>query len=85
MSAQVFSTDRIVRGTVAALTALLAICAVIVTRAAFTHDDSPGPDWVHDRGSIYWTCTSDGHALIKDTDTGSTMLARDDRKCDSGG
>ena len=56
MSAQVFSTDRIVRGTVAALTALLAICAVIVTRAAFTHDDSPGPDWVHDRGSIYWPC-----------------------------
>lgn len=45
----------------------------------------PGPEWVHDRGSIYWTCTSDGHALIKDTDTGSTMLARDDRKCDSGG
>ena len=47
--------------------------------------DSPGPEWVHDRGSIYWTCTSDGHALIKDTDTGSTMLARDDRKCDAGG
>ena len=45
----------------------------------------PGPEWVHDRGSLYWTCTSDGHALIKDTDTGSTMLARDDRKCDSGG
>ena len=45
----------------------------------------PGPEWVHDRGSIYWTCTSDGHALIKDTDTGSTMLARDDRKCDAGG
>ena len=45
----------------------------------------PGPEWVHDRGSIYWTCTSDGHALIRDTDTGSTMLARDDRKCDSGG
>ena len=45
----------------------------------------PGPKWVHDRGSIYWSCTSDGHALIKDTDTGSTMLARDDRKCDSGG
>ena len=45
----------------------------------------PGPEWVHDRGSIYWTCTSDGHALIRGTDTGSTMLARDDRKCDSGG
>lgn len=45
----------------------------------------PGPEWVHDRGSIYWTCTSDGHALIKDTDTGSTFLDRDDRKCDSGG
>lgn len=45
----------------------------------------PGPEWVHDRGSLYWTCTSDGHALIKDADTGSTMLARDDRKCDSGG
>ena len=45
----------------------------------------PGPEWVHDRGSIYWTCTSDGHALIKDTDTGSTFLDRDDRKCDAGG
>ena len=61
--------------------AFLATVAVI----AVTHDDSPGPEWVHDRGSIYWTCTSDGHALIKDADTGSTMLARDDRKCDSGG
>lgn len=50
-----------------------------------TTHPKPGPEWVHDRGSIYWTCTSDGHALIKDTDTGSTMLARDDRKCDSGG
>ncbi|WP_288756258.1 hypothetical protein [uncultured Dermacoccus sp.] len=56
-----------------------------VALSAVTHDDQPGPEWVHDRGSIYWTCTSDGHALIKDTDTGSTMLARDDRKCDSGG
>ena len=58
---------------------------VTVGVIAVTHDDSSGPEWVHDRGSIYWTCTSDGHALIKDTDTGSTMLARDDRKCDSGG
>lgn len=56
-----------------------------VALIAVTPNDSPGPEWVHDRGSIYWTCTSDGHALIKDTDTGSTMLARDDRKCDSGG
>ena len=59
------------------------ICAVALI--AVTPNDQPGPEWVHDRGSIYWTCTSDGHALIKDTDTGSTMLARDDRKCDSGG
>ena len=85
MSAPMISNDRLVQGTVTALAALLAICAVIVMRAAFTYDDSPGPEWVHDRGSIYWTCTSDGHALIKDADTGSTMLARDDRKCDSGG
>lgn len=39
MSAQVFSTDWIVRGTVAALTALLVLCAGIVVHAAFTHDD----------------------------------------------
>ena len=74
----------LLNGTVAALTALLAFLATVAV-IAVTHDDSPGPEWVHDRGSIYWTCTSDGHALIKDTDTGSTMLARDDRKCDSGG
>ena len=72
-------------GTVAALIALLSFCAAVVVHAAVTQDSKPGPEWVHDRGSIYWTCTSDGHALIKDTDTGSTMLARDDRKCDSGG
>ena len=39
---------------------------VTVGVIAVTHDDSPGPEWVHDRGSIYWTCTSDGHALIKE-------------------
>lgn len=79
------SNDRLVQGTVAALTALLALCAVIVVHAAFTYDDSPGPEWVHDRGSIYWTCTDSGRALIRDTDTGSTFLDRDDRKCDAGG
>ena len=66
--------------------AVLTLAGIVTVGViAVTHDDSPGPEWVHDRGSIYWTCTSDGHALIKDTDTGSTMLARDDRKCDSGG
>lgn len=45
----------------------------------------PGPEWTHDRGSIYWLCTDSGRALIRDTDTGSTFLDRDDRKCDSGG
>jgi len=64
---------------------LMPVAIVTAGVIAVTHDDSPGPEWVHDRGSIYWTCTSDGHALIKDADTGSTMLARDDRKCDSGG
>lgn len=69
-----------------ALVAVLLISLIgAVALSAVTHDDQPGPEWVHDRGSIYWTCTSDGHALIKDTDTGSTMLARDDRKCDAGG
>jgi len=66
--------------------AVLTLAGIVTVGViAVTHDDSPGPEWVHDRGSIYWTCTSDGHALIKDTDTGSTMLARDDRKCDAGG
>lgn len=66
--------------------AVLTLAGIVTVGViAVTHDDSPGPEWVHDRGSIYWTCTSDGHALIKDTDTGSTLLARDDRKCDSGG
>jgi len=66
--------------------AVLTLAGIVTAGViAVTHDDSPGPEWVHDRGSIYWTCTSDGHALIKDTDTGSTMLARDDRKCDAGG
>ena len=68
--------------------ALLVVAVAVGTRIIFDHvnpPDSPGTEWTHDRGSIYWTCTSDGHALIKDTDTGSTMLARDDRKCDSGG
>lgn len=68
-----------------AIAVLTLVGIVTVGVIAVTHDDSPGPEWVHDRGSIYWTCTSDGHALIKDTDTGSTMLARDDRKCDAGG
>ena len=75
----------LLNGTVAALVALLAFCAVYIVHAAVTHDDSPGPEWVHDRGSIYWTCTDSGRALIRDTDTGSTFLDRDDRKCDSGG
>ena len=66
--------------------AVLTLAGIVTVGViAVTHDDSPGPEWVHDRGSIYWTCTSDGHALIKDNDTGSTMLARDDRKCDAGG
>ena len=39
MSAPLISNDRLVQGTVAALTALLALCAVIVVHAAFTHDD----------------------------------------------
>lgn len=66
--------------------AVLTLAGIVTAGViAVTHDDSPGPEWVHDRGSIYWTCTQDGHALIKDTDTGSTMLARDDRKCDAGG
>ena len=68
---------------------LVTACGVLMwiytVMDGLTGSDSPGPEWVHDRGSIYWSCTSDGHALIKDTDTGSTMLARDDRKCDSGG
>ena len=68
------------------------ICAVLMLSLivavgvfAVTHDDSPGPEWTHDRGSIYWSCTDSGRALIRDTDTGSTFLDRDDRKCDAGG
>ena len=45
----------------------------------------PGPEWTHDRGSIYWSCTDGGRALIRDVDAGSTFLDRDDRKCDAGG
>ena len=81
---------RSVRDWAIALVAMLAIAWMLWIMVMTIVDEtsgysSPGPEWVHDRGSIYWTCTSDGHALIKDTDTGSTMLARDDRKCDSGG
>lgn len=75
----------LLNGTVAALATLLAVCAGIVVHAAVTHDDSPGPEWTHDRGSIYWSCTDSGRALIRDTDTGSTFLDRDDHKCDAGG
>lgn len=46
---------------------------------------SPDLEWTHDRGSIFWSCTDSGRALIRDTDTGSTFLDRDDRKCDAGG
>lgn len=45
----------------------------------------PGPEWTHDRGSIFWSCADSGRALIRDVDTGSTFLDRDDRKCDAGG
>ncbi len=68
--------------------ALLVVAVAVGTRIIFDHvnpPDSPGPEWVHDRGSIYWTCTDSGRALIRDTDTGSTFLDRDDRKCDAGG
>lgn len=75
----------LLNGTVAALVALLAFCAVYIVHAAVTHDDSPGAEWTHDRGSIYWSCTDSGRALIRDVDTGSTFLDRDDRKCDAGG
>ena len=60
-------------------------CAAFVAYDARKHHPSPGPEWAHDRGSIYWSCTDSGRALIRDVDTGSTFLDRDDRKCDSGG
>ena len=66
--------------------AVLTLAGIVTVGViAVTHDDSPGPEWVHDRGSIYWSCTDSGRALIRDTDTGSTFLDRDDRKCDAGG
>ena len=68
--------------------ALLVVAVAVGTRIIFDHvnpPDSPGTEWTHDRGSIYWSCTDSGRALIRDVDTGSTFLDRDDRKCDSGG
>jgi len=68
--------------------ALLVVAVAVGTRIIFDHvnpPDSPGTEWTHDRGSIYWSCTDSGRALIRDVDTGSTFLDRDDRKCDAGG
>ena len=74
----------LLNGTVAALVALLAFCAVYIVHAAVTHDDSPGPEWTHDRGSIYWSCTDSGRALIRDTRAGTACLDRGDRQCSPG-
>jgi len=68
--------------------ALLVVAVAVGTRIIFDHvnpPDSPGTEWTHDRGSVYWSCTDSGRALIRDVDTGSTFLDRDDRKCDAGG
>jgi len=78
------STGRFEYALAVALGLVVATCAFVVY-AVVTHDGRPGPEWTHDRGSIYWSCTDSGRALIRDVDTGSTFLDRDDRKCDSGG